>query len=652
MAKSHDPLAAKLVTASLEFHRLRLWLELAQDSAFLIRLPDEPHPIVAMVMGQGGEHFGLSLYRGPGGIEAARGLILSDFKEVPSVPDGAVHLSVSFERLERIPAERRTILVDAGFTARREALAPLFIALLPNGRPRLPNRTEMRLMTMVLNTVIRARTAAPLESGRIESDSDLFSLRVVDEPGRPPSIVREREVLPPIDAAFRSRMEAAKAARDDSDESIIDAPPTPAAEPKTLEDWKAVELALAKGMESLLFGGGEIAERACAEYFGDHQDGIEEMRRRPSEAAVAFGEWYAANWRDQTHKTTLVERWLEQATSPAVRRLLDERRRSRPRFYRVDATDPNSMRVDLVDVATGQPTTMLDRGFAKTAELGIIVPLCLLETDVGKFCTIAGPPLRPFEFDEALAFLERHGVSLSRGVEDRPEVLGRLFVWQTARRQSLTNSPQLQNTDGDPLVLHVVTFSFADRAAVVSTLAAHREIERDESPDTAAGVDDFVWLRTTAKGKKALGGPTVYGRMTVKATELTLEVNSDRRLKLARKMLESIRGVRFVRDEVKPFKPPTSASRPVNRPTNAETENDPALLDTLRTYLHERNMAWLDTRVPMLGNRTPRAVARTKEGRERVAMMIRTMPAIPGPGGISIEPPRAEMLREIGVEDP
>lgn len=48
----------------------------------------------------------------------------------------------------------------------------------------------------------------------------------------------------------------------------------------------------------------------------------------------------------------------------------------------------------------------------------------------------------------------------------------------------------------------------------------------------------------------------------------------------------------------------------------------------------------------------PREVARTKEGRERIAMMIRSLPAVGGPGGLSIEPPREEMLREIGVEGP
>ena len=50
----------------------------------------------------------------------------------------------------------------------------------------------------------------------------------------------------------------------------------------------------------------------------------------------------------------------------------------------------------------------------------------------------------------------------------------------------------------------------------------------------------------------------------------------------------------------------------------------------------------------MLGNRTPREVCKTANGRERVARSVRTMPDVSSPGG-AIPVPREELLRELGI---
>lgn len=195
---------------------------------------------------------------------------------------------------------------------------------------------------------------------------------------------------------------------------------------------------------------------------------------------------------------------------------------------------------------------------------------------------------------------------------------------------------------------------------MLATLRAHKEIECDDPEDdtTPANTTDreqynFVWLRTTKKGKKALGGPTVYGRIEVLRDSIVGEVNSDRRCKLLRTMLEAIRGVRFVGTEPLPFDPKTG--RPLNRSSVATPMEEPMsseALEAVRLHFRNRDMAWLDTKIPVLGNKTPRQAVKTKEGRERVAMLIRTMPTLTLPSGQVIEPPRQEMLRELGIESP
>lgn len=78
-------------------------------------------------------------------------------------------------------------------------------------------------------------------------------------------------------------------------------------------------------------------------------------------------------------------------------------------------------------------------------------------------------------------------------------------------------------------------------------------------------------------------------------------------------------------------------------------EPPPELLQEIQRRVLEMNRLWLDRRIPALGNRTPRECCATPEGRQQVALLIRTIAPIHGPGG-TIEPPRAALLRELGIE--
>lgn len=296
----------------------------------------------------------------------------------------------------------------------------------------------------------------------------------------------------------------------------------------------------------------ENFHRACERFFGDVVSGVTEMQEPPYDSGESFIEWCAATWRGVAGGKTVVERLLEDEESPFVRRLLEARLETRPRFYRVLSLDPATSRVGLIDVWSGEKTTVLDAKFAESAIVDWVIALRVLATPIGNLCAVAGPPLRQLDFQYALGFLEDLGMPPGpRGLDERPELLGRLYNWRRNPIEPRGGMPQLQNTDGDPLVLQTATFSFEERAAVLAMLGAHKEIVKDDSNNTN---DEqwFTWVRTTSKDQKALGGPTVFGRITVSAAELRIEVNSDRRLEFAREMLESIRGVRFVGTKVTP----------------------------------------------------------------------------------------------------
>jgi hypothetical protein len=62
-------------------------------------------------------------------------------------------------------------------------------------------------------------------------------------------------------------------------------------------------------------------------------------------------------------------------------------------------------------------------------------------------------------------------------------------------------------------------------------------------------------------------------------------------------------------------------------------------------------MRWLDMVIPAFGDRSPRQLCATPDGRRRVLYMIRSMPTPhPSLAGEPMERIRAQMLRELGVD--
>lgn len=156
-----DPLARALVDASFELHRRRLWLEFPADAPFLIRVADEPYPIVASIIGHAGNDYGLVLMRDP---DAFPRIVraLRDGDERRSDREEASVLSVAMDALGQIPVDIRKVLDAAGFHARREALAP-FILSKPSGEaPRATSRAEQRLLLTCLRGVMSAQETGEL----------------------------------------------------------------------------------------------------------------------------------------------------------------------------------------------------------------------------------------------------------------------------------------------------------------------------------------------------------------------------------------------------------------------------------------------------------------------------------------------------------
>ena len=79
-------------------------------------------------------------------------------------------------------------------------------------------------------------------------------------------------------------------------------------------------------------------------------------------------------------------------------------------------------------------------------------------------------------------------------------------------------------------------------------------------------------------------------------------------------------------------------------------EMTPELVYSLEEMFRKHYMKWLDESLPILDGKTPRQACKTKAGKQKVAMLIRTIPQPVGNEGVEIDVPREEMLRSLGID--
>ena len=54
-----------LLQAVDKFNERKLWKRFTNSDCFAVKLPGHDHPMLAVILGNGGEEYGLTLFRGP-----------------------------------------------------------------------------------------------------------------------------------------------------------------------------------------------------------------------------------------------------------------------------------------------------------------------------------------------------------------------------------------------------------------------------------------------------------------------------------------------------------------------------------------------------------------------------------------------------------
>ncbi len=210
------------------------------------------------------------------------------------------------------------------------------------------------------------------------------------------------------------------------------------------------------------------------------------------------------------------------------------------------------------------------------------------------------------------------------------------------RMTAMFRPPQLVNTDKDPLLPQKVHFDIesADSAFhALKDLAKGVSEERLRSGATV--VDGLIvkaeipWLEGSREARRRLGGPVLLGTMDIKEGKLIISVNSTRRAKRIRRLVEKRLGKEAVYKTtlIEPIEQEVermwAAAAAGSSKSPADSTGVISLADLpaeVRLKLEETArqhwVTWFDVPVPALNNMTPREAAKTEEGRELLESLL------------------------------
>jgi len=213
----------------------------------------------------------------------------------------------------------------------------------------------------------------------------------------------------------------------------------------------------------------------------------------------------------------------------------------------------------------------------------------------------------------------------------RDEKIGRYMIrcWEEALEELLIRRsvpPKLQNTDGDELLLTTDHFAFdpASRSEVEARLAALDGVDPPDPDDSAR-----IYTLSRPGTPKSVGlDTTIIGTVRLSEGRLRLETTSIRRADRLRAQVEEACG-ELIRHRTREYSDPSALLKRGEAPRPREEQ--PSLITpeeagrVLREFKERHYAGWLDLPLPALVGMTPREAVRTKEGKDRLDVLLKNM---------------------------
>ena len=234
---------------------------------------------------------------------------------------------------------------------------------------------------------------------------------------------------------------------------------------------------------------------------------------------------------------------------------------------------------------------------------------------------------------------------------------------ELAERKLHPAMPELQNTDGEPLESHTLVFRVDNPEAAAASLDATQpgggeNLVQDEArrgPDRKLIEAVWTWRRAGNAMHKSWDN-TILGQITLAGRKLKVNVNSAARAVRARALVERVLegNASYRTTEITSAEAMLAEARSLPaRKDDSEHERlmqMPEVRQQLAEMLMRHYTEWLDTKLPALGERTPRKAVRDRDGREAVEALIAQMERDGARQSPPLDPGIPAMLRrELGL---
>jgi len=582
-----------------------------------------------VVMGSGGEEFGVAVYDELGSVERISASRPGDRRAMEATSATAV-------TFDEEPAWAAQAFEDAfGF---RRLPVPLRVK---SGTGSPPKADELHVLAAALEAAARLSTLEDPDDARarIEVDGRVISVALTlpgtEDDAREPVLVAE--------PAATSRSTAPRNA------------PCPCGSGKK---YKKCHLRFDEEQARLRSKSGPSADEARADARRRaERDPIHGLDERITADALALGRkrWgrsfdperalaslgideeffgYLSGWLVAHHAgpdgRTPLDLYLEERggdLDEAGKQLVAAQQEAYFSFLEVVAAVPGES-LTLRDLFTGDEHVVAEKSGSRTLRTRAVILGRVLKLGGGEILAGSHPVVLSPRDGAAAAGQARKelGVRTKRIPADRLRAATEsgvlLRIWQDGvNAVEARPLPRFQNTDGEDLLITSDHFTFEPEKAaeVIRGLLELPNAERGEGDGQAIEVN-FV-REGNAKG---LLPTTHIGRATLVDGTLRLESNSVKRADLLRRLVEERLGtlVAFrVRDHVDP-----SALMERDDPSRARPEPSsipPEAIEALKALQAEHHRRWLDESIPALGGLTPReAVKETGRPRKELELLL------------------------------
>jgi hypothetical protein len=135
-------LVRDIIQISAEFHQRQLWKRFTNRDCFAIRVPGEEDPLLASVMGAGGEHYGLMLLRGPRAAACFSAAFASGDPGGDAMDETDL-LGFALATFGDMSPLAQAFYRQAGIHPRYDEKLPDFLVKPPHRQGRMPNEAEL-----------------------------------------------------------------------------------------------------------------------------------------------------------------------------------------------------------------------------------------------------------------------------------------------------------------------------------------------------------------------------------------------------------------------------------------------------------------------------------------------------------------------------